>query len=1060
MNVGGLDALKAMVDTPLMLEGEGIAKRLTPGQHIRAVINEVATGKWKTREAWIKQYAASGISSPQEADALGLALRWPDEEAARVKEADKPNRDDGWRVPTKDRPKWFKDRFGKGEKIGGEILQLTLTTVCDVLARELKEWEMDLLWHNTGYDEWSVAAMLLGLNQLHPEIVEKMNSCGMFKAPLPTWKDAFKPWFNAHRRAGTLVGCQTVTVNDIVRMRKMLNCTYRSKEEPNWTAEYDRRVAETPLHWGFNSKGQRNMRWWYDLFNQKANEFATQLVSLMNSGPMLDTLDTWWKARWATAPAGSSSMRKIQKDTILEDSRLSSASRANKKAAWEALPNWFAGYTLACRKPFAAVRASSKPEPGGKQRALYATDDESQIIAAYSSVNIEKFMNFWGIRAKQAPADVAQWLSQTVYMKPGYSWLSIDFSDYNTEHSLEMLVGLNLAIRDAWLASKANVQIRNDKARTAWWVADAHLNTIVTDAGGKSYRMIGTLCSGHRDTARDNSSLHGITSKMVVHMMREIDDGIEPLFSSFTGDDEDSLMRDTAAMAHYVLGHHICGFALNPAKQQTGWDTHEYLQRQCVPGELPYRPLFAMLAQLASGNWYKDVHIWYDSAIQSVSDNVWELHSRGMDLTQARKLAAIILNATMRVPTHHTTADTESGEKRTTQWKQLEWWAYRHGQNYSPLWLNMPGPILDMPVIDAKPLPPPEAARLATEDWIKSREQKAGLKLSKAALKMYTEQCLKQSYAAMYLKPRADAHRQYAREEWPSRTSNIPWNNFGQQEKYECKSSDILNNCSWAAQDRRPKTLDELLSRIGLDAAFVDAAGGLLAVLTKLPPSSLAKFENPVIPRGLPMKYRKLDTALQSWLATAYAIDIPGPNDKWEILPKSRLRIAARHAKHLEESNKLRNVHIVYTANARIARQYCRSKPNATTLEEIIRKTSMRTALKHWLTSTSSSYGELHKFKERVGLLLMNPEIDELASHMDPDIFIPKHTERSWTTTTTILITPTPTLKAEKRQEGWSDKEISTYLNRWDTIKNKITKGTDKFRNTLEKNQLKLLNGP
>lgn len=96
------------------------------------------------------------------------------------------------------------------------------------------------------------------------------------------------------------------------------------------------------------------------------------------------TMEEWWYTRNEWMPSGSSSNRKRMKEFIQKDKRIKSADRPNKKHISETLTKEHLALILA-HEPIAIARVSTKPEPGFKRRALYASDDESTLIASYAS---------------------------------------------------------------------------------------------------------------------------------------------------------------------------------------------------------------------------------------------------------------------------------------------------------------------------------------------------------------------------------------------------------------------------------------------------------------------------------------------------------------------------------------------------------------------------------------------------------------------------------------------------------------------------------------------------
>lgn len=951
---------------------------------------------------------------------------WLEEENMRLAANNKPTMPDIPKfapAPSGDWPTYAKKYFTRGDTGTGDIIQLTLTTTYEVLQRNPRPWELEVLRVNAGHPEWSVAAVILGLNACAPGIVEAFYNKGYLSIPMRYWITHLKDFNNGIRRIGVSWDAPDVTSADWVQTRKLFNCAYRSKKEADWDTEFKRRTAQLPCQMRLTSNGMVSTAEWLLAVVRWSNDLATQIVGGMEHGPRLDNLGEWFSARWGHAPSGSSTLRQNMAEVKEEDPRLRAGARPGKKCTWEAVPDWIPYMLLLHGQPVAKVRTSTKPEPGLKQRALYALDDLSTIIASFASVHVEKFMNVWGIKAKQAPADVVEWMSSSTYMNSNEEmWLSLDYSDFNHEHTLQSLVIWNVALSRAWMRSGVDERVRLEKSLASEWVAYSHLNSFCNVDAEDEYRMLGTLCSGHRDTARDNSALHGIYSKIVAEMMSVVDRKVTPVVTYYTGDDEDGKFSDMVSAAHYLLGHAIAGFDINPVKQRAGHRSHEFLQREAVGGGLPFRPMFAALAQLASGNWYKDVHIWYDAAVQAVSDNVWELHNRGFPLLYARRLAVSILNATMRVP--------NAGPDG--KYRELEWWRYRHGSTVHPLWYGLRGESRSPPEIVGKVSPLASAPSAATDAWIKSRQQITGVKLDPDAADHLRTQCLKESYSSLYTAERAANHRVYASTAWPERSSIIPFEEFTYPVPPVPPTSEILQKLMSGEADRRPATADEVYSRFGMDAMFVEAAGGIDAVLKQLRPEVLCKYENILTPRQLPIGYRRLDGALQSWLSVCGSSGLPMPENRDE---RAAPRIAKRRIYREPFMNKsvIEGVTIdVWLAhNGAGKTTFVNSMPGILDMDDIVRKSGMRQLLKaHVRNPNPLLDGQL---ATEVEMQMLTRECWSVCTQWEPERWLLPPHARGWGVQIHVVTIPTPLFIERLTARGWSKERIERRLSRWQT---------------------------
>jgi len=98
-------------------------------------------------------------------------------------------------------PVAMSEAFSKGDSGTGSIIQLTITTVYEVLQRAPNSWERELMGANLGHMQWSVAAMILGINSLsaaHRRLL--IDEYHMHWVPLNLWRVVFKDWIVALRR--------------------------------------------------------------------------------------------------------------------------------------------------------------------------------------------------------------------------------------------------------------------------------------------------------------------------------------------------------------------------------------------------------------------------------------------------------------------------------------------------------------------------------------------------------------------------------------------------------------------------------------------------------------------------------------------------------------------------------------------------------------------------------------------------------------------------------------------------------------------------------------------
>nr|QGA70930.1 RNA-dependent RNA polymerase [Ahus virus] len=800
----------------------------------------------------------------------------------------------------------------------GAAYMLTLATLKQVLQRDWLPHEEDILAANHGHPEWSVAADILGTLAWEPSMLEWLSTrSNWFLMPLARKLDELKPWLNAVRRCPRLQGAPT-SVAGLLVLRKYGNICGRNKSPAKWGEEELRRVRNLPVHYAIDNQGRLSRLLWEAQLRSLLQELATGVVASVVSSGDLQGPKEWWASRWKWVPTGSTSMRSRQADLCTADSRLGSGARADKRTVAETLPDDYLEQALS-GQPVRVARRSTKHEPGLKNRALYAVDDRTFYVAAYASAYAEQHMVAEGMRAKQTPADVAEWMRRHWDRRDPAVWLSLDYSDFNSDHEIDTLVALDLAFARAWAASKTLSRDGEDisaaKAETCAWLAMSHRCNVSTGgdvaswvsdssenepglippgykgawlcgdadtAAKRPWRVYGGLFSGDRNTARDNTMLHAVYSLMARKSMAHFWGGAMSGLS-FTGDDEDGIADDWQTGLVYVLQHVLMQFELKAAKQMAGHN-HEFLQRSLSDDGFPTRPLYAALAQLASGNWYQDVHMWYDAHIRAVSDNIWELHTRGMPYAVAQRLAIELLNGMMRVKVpepervvqlgrsigHHETA---ALGLKSGQWKRLEWWSLRHGSAEGPehpLWHNTEGPRCDLPAVAAKPAPHHSAPSQATEAWITRQKRRFG---NVPDWDLYRASCLKSSYAGLYVRARADAHTAHALLLWPDRLELRPSGLNQPPPRADLKA--LQRYMMSLEQERHPRSLEDQLARIGMDPELASACGGLACALKLIPPRDMYKYSNLVRQNTVPMSVKSEDSAVQAWVANAAAV-VPG----------------------------------------------------------------------------------------------------------------------------------------------------------------------------------------
>jgi hypothetical protein len=820
------------------------------------------------QQSWFMVRYASAVASYHDYVKIGASIAPPELiEARRIQVQLGPTSN----IPKYISPSMGKIMFERGDTGTGSIIQLSMTTVCQVLGRDLIDWELEYVAAQIGEVEWSVAAILLLFNCYDIRVRNWVIEHKFHHIPVSSIKEVVGDWLNALKRCPILIGAEGIPPEMVLGLRKMAACATRRKGNADWVWERERRTADLAVHYAINPEGVLDRDLWILMASRNTEKLAKEVVAGVTGNTELGTIDKWWSERSAWMPSGSTSARAEWKKGIAEG-LVHPEDRPSKKEIAEALPDDYVHKILSVL-PIQPARGSTKVEPGDKWRAILATGDEHFFAASYASLHIEKHMNIGGIRSKQTPADVVEWTVMSEQTPQGAQWNSLDYKEYNTEHESWLLAKFNHALAQSWNDSDASPAVKDDKVKAAKWVARSHSNIWMQGKESGTVRLFGGLFSGCRDTARDNSGLHGVYSDCIFEMLQPADPGIKAIQRNITGDDEDTLLKDWVQNMLYLDAHRQCGFVLKNAKQCTG-SIHEFLQRQAGPGFLPTRPLAALLAVLSSGNWYKDMSIWYDTAVSAISDNLWEAHIRGMPLIYARRLAKIIIDATMRVPVHTGGDKDGNGDKR--EWKELEWWAFRHGSGAHALWSGTKGDATTPPTISAKPAADRRLPSLGAKAMIRNR--KKFLNLSEEKWDRYEQEILRESYAALHLKARVDAHREYAKEMWPKRIHNVQDSDLMVAGPVAPSRSAVMSRLNSGGSDRRPSSVEEILARVDMDAQLLSLAGGWTALLGMLPKGMLSKFEWPSEPGVVPLAWKMLDPAIQAWLAQNTAMPMHAKN--------------------------------------------------------------------------------------------------------------------------------------------------------------------------------------
>lgn len=1001
---------------------------------LRSEASEVFKINVKYANAWLRVNLYSATTGPEDYQVLNLKLSMPSNDWKGVRlpwgVAKHPERwgDEGdWHSKRKKMsrsgtwPDRAKEQFARGDTGDGEVIQLTITTVYEVLQRDPRDWEWCIMDSNYAHAQWSVASMILGLNCGNDAIPELMHECGMLDVPLYEWIDAFKEWTNSMRRVCAVWEDTEIEQHEWMGIRKMLDCSDRVREDADWAKEVRRRTGELPGLVGLKSNGMLQPAEWMRVWDRNAVRVTEEAISSMNDSIELENTTDWMSARWAHMPTGSSSIRQIIDSAKSSDRRLKSGARPSKKTTSEAMPSWLLAFIIMFVEPMAFIRTSTKEEPQRKLRALYAICCISALVSSFASVHIEKFITAEGIRAKQSPADVLEWVQAGVATRDMEQWLSVDYSDWNWQIMQIMLIALNLRLAQAWTKCYTrDPKVAAQKRAAAMWVASSHTKMFVDMPIIGEMRLLATLCSGHRDTARDNCTVHGINKSSIVEMAEKFDSKAKPSFMFITGDDEDGRFNDMFAAASYLLTTLLCCFDLNAAKQLGGRWTHEFLQRMARANDTPTMPLWAALAQYSSGNWYKDVTIWFDTSVQACSDNAYEMHRRGMPLVYARRLAASTLNAMMRIP---------HGDG--TGYEKLEWWSFRQGGTVHPLWAGTSGPSVAGPKTPSECRPRvPQDMKKASWDWILSRKRRMNLQIPEEKEEMLVSRCVEKSYAKLFESVRGETQRELARTMWPRRRNEPDYSAMHVMHHKPMKSRDVLYMLLGTQPDRRPTTLEEVLMRMGLDIDIVEAAGGLMAVYRHMPPQHQAKYENPITTVQLPVEIMHVDQALIANASNVIGIKLP-PIEEPDVGRMTRVakRIASQGPMGSLSKFVPSTISVVLAPNAAGKTTWAHEREGRLDMDKAISSQGMKKVLQWTAKFAKGRYSPAAA--AAVEREIMRVGADSIATQWAPASWIGPPSKRGMRYDIQVWILPEETLQRRMYERGWTQEKMERRMQRW-----------------------------
>jgi hypothetical protein len=780
--------------------------------------------------------------------------------------------------------------------IGGSPIRLHLDMVES--AGEFSDEEKNLIKISAA-QEWAVAATIVMLRCLAPAIVVWLRNGNVYNCPVENWIPAMKKQLSWITRAGMIGDYISI---EVYKLRALVNVTARADEEAEWRDDISYRTT-----WAcpkFQPLAERPFDAYVNVLKRSVKETVAAHIRAVAKEREIEDVDRWWQSRHHTTPSGSSSLRYTVVQQLKEDSRFSGTDRPNKKAVVENLDDDWMRQCLASF-PINVARLSTKKEPGLKNRPLHANDDSSYAVEAYASVHMEKALAFNAMYGKQNPADVIEWMKWQDYsLKHDCYWVSADYWNFNVEHAKWELALLNLERAKGWL-ELGSEEVCYEKAWACLWMGESQFESyyrfpirqnafdVPDEMEGESYWVHNGLNSGSRNTLQDHDYMHRAYADGATETMLQVGESDNPLYLAFVGDDEDKLAEDEVKACVYIWALQTSGHNLQASKQEGGkrdseedirnchHPTHTFLQRKACGTELPVRPLAKILATLASGNWYTEPGVWFDSCITSVSDNWWECVTRGMPLQMAQKLAIAMLDRLMVVLPEQGIDDVRT--------KPLEWFSFIPEH---PLWENANVERLPMPDITTKPQPHHSWPRKATDAWLKKQEHI--LKHLRATrVEEYTNYLLRETVGTSFHHFRQRTMRDEARAFWPERI----------RRKYEFADRPLQEKLEWhsfmqiaigLSQERRPVDAEEQAARVGIDIYLLNLCGAEVDLYKFLKPEAWSRFSEIVVKQNIQSIVHNADTSIRAWISAAPyyipSLHLPGK-------PKKRLeRIRIIHA--------------------------------------------------------------------------------------------------------------------------------------------------------------------
>jgi hypothetical protein len=764
----------------------------------------------------------------------------------------------------------------------GRKVQLSLIDLVNVGIDVFNKYDK-FIAASKGCLEFAVTGAILWAENLADHEWEWLKHHGLFDTSIANWM-ILSNWLNDVRRyCGVGFKNKVEDQEFAAKLRRLTTLCGRDlqeadlrKEEYNMTP--GRHFQVYPIY------GTKNMsrKVWWNKCSMHMKRLAGEVIGQLSQRQTLRTMKEWWYTRKVWIPGGSSDMRQNLADLKAADERFRASDRPNKKTTTETV-SFDMFMEKLDERPVSYARFSTKPEPGYKRRALYAQDDWSMYIASYASSEIEKYMNIGGMVAQQTPNDVVRWISADLIHRERMkaTWVSLDYTDFNKEHTKTVLCALNMALSKEW-CRRARLEKSPDiflsKAWCSYWTGAAHLNAWCLSKDGCRKHWSG-LWSGHRDTARDNTMLHHVYSSLVKDAVFEtMNLKIKAYYEGMCGDDEDCLLDSWISIAAYLGMHAVMGWTLNPAKQMVGRTNHEFLQRQAVGDGQPLRPLAPMIATLTTGSWYKPSATYYESVIESMNSNMIEICRRNGNMQLMRRVAAVMLARIMTIPVGPELPPIK-----------LEWWKYRFGNTplteFSVLWEGTEGKRAES-IPDIKiPLKVHEKApSSATQEWLELNRK--WLEHMQGKVEDYRDVLMRDSYKTFYLSYMQNQKTKNALEIFGQREVGL------REALAKCdgavvktmrpKKKEWMIICDELIKGydaRRPITEESIVGSLNMDMDLFRKIGGWRTIMKHGSQRQIGKYTvcnmvNRQRDIGLgKLQFNRMDPTLQNWLLNRYNED-------------------------------------------------------------------------------------------------------------------------------------------------------------------------------------------